>query len=32
VTEHMPGNPNELKEQLGIEEDEVPFDKDPLAI
>ncbi|CAO3616824.1 unnamed protein product [Mucor hiemalis] len=26
ITEHMPGNPNDLKEKLGIEEDEVPFE------
>ncbi|CEI95942.1 hypothetical protein RMCBS344292_10116 [Rhizopus microsporus] len=31
VTEHMPGKPDELKEELGIEEDSIPYDKDPLA-
>ncbi|KAI9359700.1 Tat binding protein 1-interacting protein-domain-containing protein [Pilaira anomala] len=31
VTEHLPGNPNELKETLGIEEDEIPFEQDPLV-
>ncbi|KAI9281570.1 Tat binding protein 1-interacting [Sporodiniella umbellata] len=29
VTEHMPGNPKEFKEALGIEEDIVPFEKQP---
>ncbi|KAG1313456.1 hypothetical protein G6F64_002239 [Rhizopus arrhizus] len=32
VTEHLPGNPNEFKERLGIEEDKIPFEKDPLDI
>ncbi|KAI8385013.1 Tat binding protein 1-interacting protein-domain-containing protein [Radiomyces spectabilis] len=32
VTEHMPGDPNELKEDMGIEDDVVPFDQDPLAL
>ncbi|GAA5804060.1 hypothetical protein HPULCUR_009546 [Helicostylum pulchrum] len=31
VTEHLPGPPAELKETLGIEEDDVPFEQDPLA-
>lgn len=31
VTEHMPGKPDELKEELGIEEDSILYDKDPLA-
>ncbi|CEG84637.1 hypothetical protein RMATCC62417_18411 [Rhizopus microsporus] len=31
VTEYMPGKPDELKEELGIEEDRIPYDKDPLA-
>lgn len=26
ITEHMPGNPNDLKEKLGIEEDQVPLE------
>ncbi|KAI8074264.1 Tat binding protein 1-interacting protein-domain-containing protein [Gilbertella persicaria] len=30
VTENYPGNPKELKEELGVEEDPIPFDKDPL--
>ncbi|OBZ91481.1 Homologous-pairing protein 2 [Choanephora cucurbitarum] len=30
VTENYPGNPKELKEQLGVEEDPVPLEKDPL--
>ncbi|KAI8374801.1 Tat binding protein 1-interacting protein-domain-containing protein [Blakeslea trispora] len=30
VTENYPGNPKDLKEQLGIEEDPVPLEKDPL--
>jgi 26S proteasome regulatory subunit (ATPase 3-interacting protein) len=30
VTEHYPGNPSELKEELGIEDDPIPFEKDPL--
>ncbi|EPB83132.1 hypothetical protein HMPREF1544_10117 [Mucor circinelloides 1006PhL] len=31
VTEHYPGNPKELKEELGIEEDPIPFEQDPLV-
>ncbi|KAF1801426.1 Tat binding protein 1-interacting protein-domain-containing protein [Mucor lusitanicus] len=31
VTEHYPGNPSELKEELGIEEDPIPFEQDPLV-
>ncbi|KAI8064062.1 Tat binding protein 1-interacting protein-domain-containing protein [Thamnidium elegans] len=31
VTEHLPGPPTELKEKLGIEEDDIPFEQDPLA-
>ncbi|KAI8636988.1 Tat binding protein 1-interacting protein-domain-containing protein [Parasitella parasitica] len=31
VTEHYPGNPRELKEELGIEEDPIPFEQDPLV-
>lgn len=30
VTEHYPGKPSELKEELGIEEDPIPFEQDPL--
>ncbi|CAO3690825.1 unnamed protein product [Rhizopus stolonifer] len=30
VTEHMPTKPNEFREKLGIEEDEIPFEIDPL--
>ncbi|KAI7901116.1 Tat binding protein 1-interacting protein-domain-containing protein [Cokeromyces recurvatus] len=32
VTEHFPGKPNELKEELGIEDDPIPLEKDPLEI
>ncbi|KAI9476465.1 MAG: Tat binding protein 1-interacting protein-domain-containing protein [Benjaminiella poitrasii] len=32
ITEHFPGKPNELKEELGIEDDPVPFEKDPLEV
>ncbi|GAA5816438.1 hypothetical protein MFLAVUS_009967 [Mucor flavus] len=31
VTEHLPGPPAELKETLGIEEDDIPFEQDPLT-
>ncbi|KAF7728167.1 PSMC3 interacting protein [Apophysomyces ossiformis] len=31
VTEHLPGNPMEFREQLGIEEDTVAYDHDPLT-
>ncbi|KAI8969084.1 Tat binding protein 1-interacting protein-domain-containing protein [Mycotypha africana] len=30
ITEHYPGNPNQLKEEIGIEEDPIPFEQDPL--
>ncbi|CAO3636744.1 unnamed protein product [Mucor fragilis] len=31
VTEHYPGKPSDLKEELGIEEDPIPFEQDPLV-
>ncbi|KAI8143265.1 Tat binding protein 1-interacting protein-domain-containing protein [Fennellomyces sp. T-0311] len=31
VTEHMPGQPKAFKEELGIEEDPIPYEQDPLA-
>ncbi|KAG2198026.1 hypothetical protein INT47_004993 [Mucor saturninus] len=30
VTEHLPGKPSDLKEELGIEEDEIAYEQDPL--
>ncbi|CEP20200.1 hypothetical protein [Parasitella parasitica] len=32
ITEHYPGDPKELKEELGIEEDPIPFEQDPLLV
>ncbi|KAI9494471.1 Tat binding protein 1-interacting protein-domain-containing protein [Zychaea mexicana] len=30
ITENMPGKPNDFKEELGIEDDPIPYEQDPL--
>ncbi|KAI9314756.1 Tat binding protein 1-interacting protein-domain-containing protein [Dichotomocladium elegans] len=31
ITEHLPNKPSEFKDELGIEDDPIPYEKDPLS-